>query len=191
MTSIIILRYNYDFNFFIFIFFKKKTCPWLLAVSLAVSLPCPCRVRVSEKILKYWKLHLTCRTRIFACPSHVRVRHVSDTGHANPETCPCIPDSRNIIESHKQTTTNTYTSVINELIIIRIIEQGDKQRHSTAITNLLICLNTSIYSNFSFKLLIPRSIFKGSGSFLYSSHSDMAKGVISHPAVTSRKNSNR
>ena len=30
--------------------------------------------------------------------------------------------SRNIIESHEQTTTNTYTSVINELITNRIIE---------------------------------------------------------------------
>ena len=54
--------------------------------------------------------------------------------------------NRNIIKSQKQTTTNTYTLVINELITIRIIEQGDRQRHSTTITNLLIALNTSIYS---------------------------------------------
>ena len=31
--------------------------------------------------------------------------------------------SRNIIGSHEQTTTNTYMSVINELITIRVIEQ--------------------------------------------------------------------
>ena len=54
--------------------------------------------------------------------------------------------SRNIIGSHEQTTTNTYMSVINELITIRAIEQNYRQRYSIAITNLLICLNTSIYS---------------------------------------------
>ena len=54
--------------------------------------------------------------------------------------------SRNITESQEQTTTNTYTSVINKLITIRIIEQRDKRQYSTAITNLLICLNTYIYS---------------------------------------------
>ena len=31
--------------------------------------------------------------------------------------------SRNIIESPEQTTTNTYTSVIDELITIRVIEK--------------------------------------------------------------------
>ena len=56
-----------------------------------------------------------------------------------------IYHSRNIIESHEQTTTKIYTSVINELITIRIIKQGDRRRHSTKITNLLICLNTSLY----------------------------------------------
>ena len=35
--------------------------------------------------------------------------------------------SRNIIESHKQTTTNTYTSVINELTTIRTIEERDRR----------------------------------------------------------------
>ena len=54
--------------------------------------------------------------------------------------------SRKIIESHGEKTKNTYTSVINELITIRIIEQGDRRRHNTSITNLLICLNTYIYS---------------------------------------------
>ena len=54
--------------------------------------------------------------------------------------------SRNIIESHKQTTTNTYTSIINELTTIRTIEQENRQRHSTTIMNQLICLTISIYS---------------------------------------------
>ena len=34
-----------------------------------------------------------------------------------------ICHSRTIIESHEKTTTNTYTSVINELITIKVIEQ--------------------------------------------------------------------
>ena len=71
--------------------------------------------------------------------------------------------------------------VINELITIRVIEQNDKQRYSIAIMNLLICLTLLFTHDFSFKLLIPRSLFKGSGSFLYSWHSDMAKRIIGHP----------
>ena len=51
--------------------------------------------------------------------------------------------SRNIIEGHEQTIANTYTSVINELITIKIITRNDRQRYSTIITNLLICLYTS------------------------------------------------
>ena len=54
--------------------------------------------------------------------------------------------SRNIIESQEQTITNTYTSVIDELTTNRTIEQGNRRRHRTTITNLLICLNTYVYS---------------------------------------------
>ena len=42
-----------------------------------VSVVCPCRVHVFGKILKYWTLHLACRTRIFAYPCPTRVRHAT------------------------------------------------------------------------------------------------------------------
>ena len=88
---------------------------------------------------------------------------------------------RNIIEGHEQTTTNTCMSVINELITIRIIEQENsndiaQQYESTHLTKHLYLPMVSL------QLLIPRSIFKGNGSFLYSWHSDTTKGIISHPA---------
>ena len=48
-----------QFFYFIIIFFKKSVLD-------------SCRVRVSGKILKYWKLHFACRTWIFACPCPTR-----------------------------------------------------------------------------------------------------------------------
>ena len=51
----------------------------------------------------------------------------------------------------KQQGTNTYMSVINDLIIIRIIEQVDRPQHSKTIKILIICLSTSIYSRFLFQ----------------------------------------
>ena len=103
------------------------------------------KLHVGNKIIVLFKIltHFpVCNAK--EAPIHVMSNYDPPTAQHNDHSQ--MYHSRNIIESHEQITTNTCMSVINELITTRIIKQGDRRWHSTATTNLLICLNTYIFS---------------------------------------------
>ena len=89
------------------------------------------------------------RTPLFPPMQSKRSSYTYPAAQHNDHSQMC--HNRKIIGSNEQTTKNTYTSVINELITIRVIEQNYRQRYSMVITSLLICLNTYIYSKFLFQ----------------------------------------